>query len=117
VAELENWPVETAIEEAKRELGWIITRPEPAWLASSYDVDLSGSSSSGTSPVEDGKKSLALTLAQRKMLMQSALGLPELDFKFALEVVLYHQERNYAAYCSHRKRTLKSLKRKSKRPE
>jgi hypothetical protein len=44
-------------------------------------------------------------LAQSKILMQSVLGLPELDFKFALEVMIYHQERNYAAYCSHRKRT------------
>jgi hypothetical protein len=51
------------------------------------------------------------------MLMQSVLGLPALDFKFALEIVRYHQERNYAAYCSHRKRTLKSLKRKSKKPK
>jgi len=51
------------------------------------------------------------------MLMQSVLGLPELDFKFALEVVIYHQERNYAAYSSHRKRTLRLLKRKSKRPK
>jgi len=51
------------------------------------------------------------------MLMKSVLGLPDLDFKFALEVVIYHQERNYAAYCSHRKRTLKALKRKSKRPK
>jgi hypothetical protein len=49
--------------------------------------------------------------------MQSVLGLPELDFKFALEVVIYQQERNYAAYCSHRKRTLKSLRQKSKRPK
>jgi hypothetical protein len=56
-----------------------------------------------------------LTLAQSKVLMQSVLGLPELDFKFALEIVSYHQERNYAAYCSHRKRILKLLKRKSKR--
>ena len=34
------------------------------------------------------------------MLMKSVLGLPDLDFKFALEVVIYHQERNYAAYFS-----------------
>ena len=51
------------------------------------------------------------------MLMQSVLGLPELDFKSELDIVSYHQERNYAAYCSHRKRTLKLLKRKSKRPK
>ena len=49
--------------------------------------------------------------------MRSVLGLPELNFKFALEIVIYHQERNYAAYCSHRKRTLKLLKQKSKRPK
>jgi len=49
--------------------------------------------------------------------MQSVLGLPELDFKLALEIVIYHQERNYAAYCSHRKRTLKLLRRKSRKPK
>jgi hypothetical protein len=36
------------------------------------------------------------------MLMQGVLGLSELDFKFALEVVICHQERNYATYCPHR---------------
>jgi hypothetical protein len=49
--------------------------------------------------------------------MQSVLELPELDFKLALEIVIYHQKRNYAAYCSHRKRTLKLLKRKSRKPK
>jgi len=49
--------------------------------------------------------------------MQSVLGLPELDFKLALEIVVYNQERNYAAYCSHRKRTLKLPKRKSRKPK
>jgi len=58
-----------------------------------------------------------LTLSQSKVLMQSVLGLPELDFKLALEIVVYNQERNYAAYCSHRKRTLKLPKRKSRKPK
>ena len=40
------------------------------------------------------------------------LGLPELDFQLALEIVTYHQQRNFVAYCSHRKRTLKTLKQK-----
>jgi hypothetical protein len=88
-----------------------------ARLASSYDADLPGASFSGASAVEDEKKSPALTLSQSKVLMQSVLGLPELDFKLALEIVIYHQERNYAAYCSHRKRTLKLLKRKSRKPK
>jgi hypothetical protein len=58
-----------------------------------------------------------LTLSQSKVLMQSVLGLRELDFKLALEIVAYHQERNYAAYCSHRKRILKLLRRKSREPK
>jgi len=58
-----------------------------------------------------------LTLPQSKVLIQSVLGLPELDFTLALAIVTYQQERNYAAYCSHRKRTLKVLKRKSKKPK
>jgi hypothetical protein len=58
------------------------------------------------------KKSPALTLAQGKVLIQSVPGLPELDFQLALEIVTYHQQRNLVAYCSHHKRTLKTLKRK-----
>ncbi|HWQ34976.1 MAG TPA: hypothetical protein VNQ79_19180 [Blastocatellia bacterium] len=62
------------------------------------------------------KKSPALTLSQSKALMWSVLGLPELDFKLALEIVIYHQKRNFAAYCSDRKRALKLLERKSTKP-
>jgi len=58
-----------------------------------------------------------LTLSQSKVLMQSVLRLPELDFKLALEIVIYQQERNDTAYCSHRKRTLKLLRRKSRKPK
>jgi len=56
-------------------------------------------------------------LAQSKVLIQSALGLPELDLKHALEIVIYHQQRNFVAYCSHRNRTLKALMRRGKRPK
>ena len=59
----------------------------------------------------------ALVGSWRFVLIQSALGLPELDLKHALEVVIYHQQRNFAAYCSHRKRTLKALMRRGKRPK
>jgi len=51
------------------------------------------------------------------VLIQSVLGLPELDIKLALEIVNYQQERNYAAYCSHRKRALKLLRRKGRKPK
>jgi hypothetical protein len=91
--------------------------PHLARLASSSDADLPGTPFSGASPVADENKSPALRLSQSKVLMRSVLGLPELDFKRALEIVLYHQERNYAAYCSHRKRPPKLLKRKSRKPK
>lgn len=81
-----------------------------------YDADLLGASFSGASSIEDEKKSPTLTLSHSKTLMQSVLGLPELDFKRALELVIYYQKRNYAVYCSHRKRTLKLLKQKSRKP-
>jgi hypothetical protein len=58
------------------------------------------------------KRSPVLTLVQGKALIQSVPGLPELDFQLALEIVTYHQQRNFVGYCSHRKRTLKTLKRK-----
>lgn len=112
-----RWPIETALEEGKSELGMdhYETRTWHGWhhhmtltfLAHHFLVRLR----------LKRKNSPALTLQQSKVLMQSVLGLPEPDFKLALEIVTYHQERNYAAYCSHRKRTLKVLKRRGKKPK
>ena len=85
-----------------------------AWLPN--DAHFSGASFSCASSPEGEKKSPALTFSQSKILMQGVLGLPEVDFKLALEIVLYYQQRNYAAYCSHRKRALKSLKRLGDKP-
>jgi hypothetical protein len=55
-----------------------------------------------------------MTLQQSKVLIQSVLGLPELNPQLALEIVIYHQQRNFAAYCAHRKCT---LKRSGKKPK
>jgi hypothetical protein len=42
--------------------------------------------------------------------MAHALGHERLTKRQALDIVTYRQERNYAAYCSHRKRTLKNYR-------
>jgi hypothetical protein len=43
------------------------------------------------------KKASRIDASQSKILMQRVLGLPELDFKLALEIVSSHQERTYCA--------------------
>ncbi len=43
------------------------------------------------------------------MLLQVSLPKQHLDAQTALALIQYVQEQNYAAYCSHRKRTLDRL--------
>jgi hypothetical protein len=75
-------------------------------VASPYDADLSGAPFLGTHAAERKKKAPALTLPQARSLLAIALREPNLDLERAIEIVRYHQMRNYAAYRSHRKRTL-----------
>jgi hypothetical protein len=48
----------------------------------------------------------ALTVPQARSLLTIALREQVLDLEQAIDIVKYHQVRNYAAYRSHRKRTL-----------
>ena len=40
------------------------------------------------------------------MVLATVLPLREFDTQVALDILAYHQQRNYAAYLSHRKRRL-----------
>jgi hypothetical protein len=50
------------------------------------------------------------------VLISQALRHPRPTLEQALEIVRYRQERNYAAYRSHRKRRLKTYKERLKKP-
>ena len=56
-----------------------------------------------------GGKSVALTVAQVRLLLQVSLPRQHLDAETAIALLRYIQGQNYAAYCSHRKRTLDRL--------
>jgi len=60
-------------------------------------------------PGLDSHPSLPLSVAQVRLLLRVALPQPVLDVPAALALIAYQQRRNYAAYCSHRKRLLAQL--------
>jgi hypothetical protein len=52
------------------------------------------------------KKAPAVTLPQVVMVLATVLPLREFDTQLALDILTYHQQRNHAAYLSHRKRRI-----------
>jgi hypothetical protein len=60
-------------------------------------------------PGLDSHPSLPLSIAQVRLLLRVVLPQPVLDVPAALALIAYQQRRNYAAYCSHRKRLLAQL--------
>ena len=47
-----------------------------------------------------------MTLPQVVMVLAAVLPLREFDTRLALDILTYHQQRNHAAYLSHRKRRI-----------
>jgi SRSO17 transposase len=109
-----RWPVETVIEECKGELGLddYEVRNWTGWhhhtaltmLSHQFLVELR---------VEMEAESPALTVSQVRKLLQAVLPKRELDEADVIVEIARVQQRNYAAYCSHRKHRRQAL-RKSK---
>ena len=75
-------------------------------MASSYDVSDPGALFYRTPALEVKKKAPAVTLPQVVMVSATVLPLREFGTQAALDILVYHQQRNHAAYLSHRKRRI-----------
>ena len=79
-------------------------------MASPHGDDVLGASLSGPAAVPVGKKkSAALPVPQVRVLLQTVLPRKTLDAETVIGLIQYIQEQNYAAYCSHRRRTQRRL--------
>lgn len=105
-----RWPIETCFEDGKQRLGMgdYQVRSWRGWhhhmtlciLAHFFLVRLK---------LRLGEQAPALTLPQARLLLATVLAEPEFDAQRALDVIIYRQRRNHAAYVSHRKRRLAQI--------
>ena len=75
-------------------------------MASSYDLGHPGALLCGAHALAVKKKAPAVTLPHVVLVLAAVLPLREFDTQLALDILAYHQQRNHAAYLSHRKRRI-----------
>jgi hypothetical protein len=101
-----RWPIETAIEESKGDLGM---GAQLVGMASSHDPVPPGPPLPDADAASSKKKAPALTFQQARLLLASVLPLKRLTPEEAIRRIRFIQRQNHAAYVSHRKRTLNEL--------
>jgi len=111
-----RWPIETIFEEAKGEVGMdhYETRTWAGWhhhmaqtfLAHHFLIRVRAQL----------KKSPALTTAQARQLVAQIIDTDKCQSE-VFDLIEYHQQRNYAAYQSHRKHTLQQHQKRGSKPK
>ena len=105
-----RWPVESAIEESKGEVG-LDHYEVRGWVGWHHHTTLSFLAHHFLvrQRCRLGEKSAALSVPQVRTLLQVVLPRRDLDAGSALALMHYIQDQNYAAYRSHRRQTKRRL--------
>jgi SRSO17 transposase len=106
-----RWPVEKTIEEAKTELGMDHYEVR-GWTGWHHHMTMTMLSHHFLVQVrvELGDQAPALTVSQVRQLLNVTLPKREFDEQAVIDEILRTQQRNRAAYLSHRKRKLRELR-------